>query len=72
MRSEVSGDFWLISGNVTALRLAVVGKICIYSSAPDAVCDWLHFRSCGDVCSTLCTLSLVMLSHERSLLEKCV
>lgn len=69
MRSEVSGDFWLVSGNVTAPRLAVVGKICIYSSVPDTVCDWLHFRSCGDVCGTL---SLVMLPHERSLLEKCV
>lgn len=48
----MSGDFWLVSGNVTALRLAVVGKMCIYSSVPDTVCDWLHFRSCGDVCGT--------------------
>lgn len=69
MRSEVSWDFWIVSGNVAALRLAVVGKVCIYSSAPDTVCDWLHFRSCGDVCGML---SLVVLPHERSLLEKCV
>ena len=33
----MSGYFWLLSGNVTALRLAVVRKTCVYSSAPDTV-----------------------------------
>lgn len=63
MRSEASGDFCLVSGTDTALRLAVVVKICIYSSVPYSVCDWLHFRNCGGVCGGL---SLVMLSCERS------
>lgn len=69
MKFEVSGDFGLVSGNVAALRLAGVGKVCLYSSVPDTVCEWLHLRSCGDVCSIL---SLVMLHRERSLLERCM
>lgn len=52
---------------MAALRLAVVEKICIYSSVPDVVCDWLHFRSCGDVFDVL---SLVMLPQERSFCYK--
>lgn len=63
----MSGDFWLVSGNVASRRLAGVGKVCVYSSVPDTVCEWLHFRSCGDVCSTLSLI--IMLPHERSLLE---
>lgn len=63
MKPYVSWEFWLGSGNVTGLRWALVGKICIYSSVTDVACDWLRFRSCGDVFDMV---PLVMLPHERS------